>query len=70
MEQNRIEGTFKNHLVELPDHLRDNQKLNHIIEDTVQMPLECLLNSGRHGASWGVFHLTAFMVKWVETLHA
>lgn len=61
MERNRIEGTFKSHLVELPDHLRDNQKLNHIIEDTVQMPLE-------QWQAWGFNHLARRRVSF-DCLH-
>ena len=42
-EKNRIiqlEGTYNNHLVQLPDHFRADQKLKHIIKGTAQMPLK------------------------------
>lgn len=36
----QLEGTSKDHLVQLVAYLRANQKLKHITEDIVQMPLE------------------------------
>lgn len=30
----RIEGTYNNHLVQMPDHFEAEQKLKHIIEGT------------------------------------
>lgn len=36
----QLEGTFKDHLAQLPDLHGDNQKLKHIIEGTAQLPLE------------------------------
>ena len=35
-----LEGTFKDHLVQLLDHFRANQKLMHIRKEIIQMPLE------------------------------
>lgn len=33
-----LEGTFRDHLVPLPDHFRAGQKLNYVVKGTVQMP--------------------------------
>ena len=41
-EQNiivQLEGMYRDHRAQLPDHFRAAQKLKHITEDTVQMPL-------------------------------
>lgn len=35
-----MEGTFKNHLVQVPDQVRANQTLKHVNEGIVQRPLE------------------------------
>lgn len=43
-----LEGTFKDHLVQLCDHFRTNQKLKCVTEGTVQMPVE---------QSWCTAHL-------------
>ena len=43
IEQNRnfqLKGTYNNHLVQLPDHFRADQKLKHIVKGIVQMPLK------------------------------
>lgn len=36
----QLDGTFKDHLAELPDHFGANKKLKHIAECIIQMPLE------------------------------
>ena len=36
----QLEGTIKDHLVQLPDHFRANQKLKHAAEDFVQISLD------------------------------
>lgn len=38
----QLEETFPDHVVQLPDLFRANQKLKHIIEGTVQTALEHL----------------------------
>lgn len=41
MEWNRtvlLEGTFKEHQVQLPEHFGTNQKLKHATESILQMP--------------------------------
>ena len=50
-EQNRIqlEGTYSDHLVQLPDHFRAFQKLKHVINSIVQMPLE-------NWEAWAISH--------------
>jgi len=50
MEWNRLfqlEGTYNDHLVQLPDQFRADQKLKRVIKGIVQMPL----NTDRLGAS-------------------
>lgn len=56
--QDRI---FKDHLVQLPDLFKANQKLKHAIESTVQMPL----STDRDGTSAGKLfqYLKTLMVK-------
>lgn len=54
IKQNRIvqvEKLFKEHFLQLSDHLRANQKLRHDTEGTVQMSLE-------HRQAWGINHLS------------
>lgn len=38
MEQ--LEGTYKDHQVQLPDYFRANQKLRNVTEDIIRMLLE------------------------------
>lgn len=45
----RIEGTYNNHLAQLPDQFEADQKLKHIIKGT-----ECL----KHWQAWGIDHLS------------
>jgi len=43
VEKNRIfqlEGTYNNHLVQLPDHFRADKKLEHVIKGIVQIPFK------------------------------
>ena len=35
-----LEGTYNNHLVQLPDHFRADQKIKHVIKGIVKMPLK------------------------------
>jgi len=35
-----LEGTYNNHLVQLPDHFRADQKFKHVVKGIVQMPLK------------------------------
>lgn len=49
-EHNSLEGAFKDHLVQLPDHFRAKQNLNHIIEGIIQMSL-------KHWQTWGINHV-------------
>lgn len=39
IEQFQLEGTYNDHLVELPDHSMTDQKLKHTMRGIVQMPL-------------------------------
>ena len=42
-EQNRLfqlEGTYSDHLVQLPDQFRADQRLRHVIKGLAQMPLK------------------------------
>jgi len=43
--------THNDHLVPLPDQLRADQQLKHVIKGIVQMPLE-------HQQAWGIDHLS------------
>jgi len=36
----QLEGTYYDHLVQLPDHFRADQKLKHVFKGVVQMPLK------------------------------
>lgn len=36
----QLEGTYKDHLVQLPDQFRADQELNHIVKRIVQIPLK------------------------------
>lgn len=36
----QLEVMYSGHLIQLPDHFRDDQKLKLVIKCTVQMPLE------------------------------
>ena len=36
----QLKETYKDHLVQLPEHFRGNQKLKHINESITEMPLE------------------------------
>jgi len=40
MEYFQLEETYDDHLVQLPDHFRADQKLKHVIKGVVQMPLK------------------------------
>jgi len=37
----QLEGTYNDHLVPLPDHVRADQKLTHGVNGIVQTPLKC-----------------------------
>lgn len=47
---------WKDHKVQLPDHLRAKQNLKDVIESIIQMPTE-------HCQSWGINHLGRKPVK-------
>ena len=54
IEQNwifQLEGTYNDHLVQLPDQFRADQKLKYIIKGMVQMSL-------KHWQAWGINHLS------------
>lgn len=55
----QLEGTYNDHPVQLSDHFGADQKLKHVIEGIVQMPLE-------HGQAWGINH--ALLVNWNNTV--
>ena len=43
VEQNRmvqLEGTYNNHLVQLPDHFRADLKSKHVVKGIIQIPLK------------------------------
>ena len=40
MEWNGTEGMFNNHLVQLPDHFKADEKLKHVVKGIVQMLLK------------------------------
>jgi len=46
-----LEGTYNDHLVELPDHFRADQKLKHVIKGIGQMLL-------KHWQAWDIDHLS------------
>jgi len=46
-----LEGTYNNHLVQLPDDFIADQKLKDVIKGIAQMPLE-------HRQAWGINHLS------------
>lgn len=46
----QLEGTYKADLIQLPDHLRANQKLKHTTGGIIPKPPE-------HRQSWGISHL-------------
>ena len=37
----QLEGTYKDHQVQLPDHFRADQKLKYVVKGIVQMSLKC-----------------------------
>ncbi|PKU36123.1 aryl hydrocarbon receptor nuclear translocator-like protein 2 isoform x1 [Limosa lapponica baueri] len=36
----QLEGTYNDHLVQVPDHFRAAQKLKHVVKGIIQMPLK------------------------------
>lgn len=46
-----LEGIFTDHQVWVPDHFKTNQKLKHVIEGILQIPLG-------HWQLWGISHLS------------
>jgi len=47
----QLEGTHSDHLVQLPDHFRADEKSKHVIEGIVQMRLKC-------GQAWVIDRLS------------
>jgi len=55
-EQNRVfqsEGTYDYHPLQLSDHIRAEQKLQHVLKGIVQMPLPTLTGAGHHSLLYG-----------------
>lgn len=46
-----MEGAYSNHLAQLPDHFKADQKLQDVIKDILQMPL-------KHQQAWVIDHLS------------
>lgn len=57
-----MEETFRDHLVQLPDVFRNNQKLQHINESIVQMPPESW-------QTWGINHHSKKIIPVFHSLH-
>lgn len=45
----QLEGTYKDHLFQLPERIKANQKVRHIIKGINQMPLEHWQSRGMQG---------------------
>ena len=58
-----MEGTYKDHLVQLPDQFRADQKLKHAIKGVVQM-------SFKHSQAWGIVYLDQDSLElWIKGAH-
>jgi len=65
-----LEGTYKNHLVQLPEHFRADQELKHIIKGMVRMPFlpskaldTCVRQQNEMPFTMGCAALTSFCSK-------
>jgi len=58
-----LEGTFRDHIVQLPELFRANQKLKHINEVIIQLPLE-------HWQAWAISLLSRKPIQVLDHPHS